>query len=158
GISRATFYIYFADKGDLLTARFEQVVAELLEAAGAWWRLGPEVSPDDLRRALAGIVSVYRPHSTLIAAVYDHGAYNPSVRELAAGLIKQGIAGLREHIERGQREEFIDPELLAAETAAWLGWMVERGLRDVVGPASEDDVDALVAAQADLLWHTLYEF
>jgi AcrR family transcriptional regulator len=158
GISRATFYIYFSDKGDLLTARFEQVVAELIEAAGAWWKLGPGVSLEDLRGTLGGIVAVYRPHTTLIAAVYDEAAYNPAVRELTAGLINQGISGLREHIERGQRGGFVDPELLAAETAAWLGWMVERGLRDIVGPAPEEEVDALIAAQADLLWHTLYRF
>jgi TetR/AcrR family transcriptional regulator, ethionamide resistance regulator len=158
GISRATFYIYFSDKGDLLTARFEQVVAELLDAAGGWWNLGPEVSLDDLKAALARMAADYQPHSTLIAAVYDEAAYNPAVREQVAGLIKDGISGLRDHIERGQREGFVDPELLAPETAAWLAWMVERGLRDVVGPAPEPEVGALVAAQADVVWHTLYAF
>ena len=74
------------------------------------------------------------------------------------GFIEAGIAGLREHIERGQREGFVDPTLLAPETAAWLGWMIERGLRDVVGPAPESEVDALVAAHADVVWHTLYVF
>ena len=158
GISRATFYIYFSDKGDLLTARFEQVVGELLEAAAAWWSLGAGVSLEDLRDAFAGVVAVYRPHTTLIAAVYDEAAYSPAVRELVAGLIEAGIFGLRKHIERGQREGFVDPELLAPETAAWLGWMVERGLRDVVGPAPESEVDALIAAHADVVWHTLYIF
>lgn len=158
GISRATFYIYFSDKGDLLAARYEQVVADLLEAAAAWWRLGPDGSLEELRAALDGVVAVYRPHATLIAAVYDEAAYNPAVRELAGGFIDAVIAGLQEHIERGQREGFVDPELLAPETAAWLGWMTERGLRDVVGPASENEVAALVAAQAEVVWHTLYVF
>ncbi len=158
GISRATFYIYFSDKGDLLTARFEQVVAELLEAARRWWELGPEISRDDLRAALGELVAVYRPHATLIAAAYDEAAYNPAVRELVTRFIESGITGLRKHIERGQREGFVDPDLLAPETAAWLGWMVERGLRDIVGPAPEGEVDALVAADADVVWHTLYVF
>jgi AcrR family transcriptional regulator len=156
GISRATFYIYFADKGDLLTARFEQVAAELLEAAGGWWEIGAESSIDDLRGALARIAGAYRPHATLIAAIYDEAAYNPGVRRKVAGFVQAGMDALREHIERGQRDQFVDPALLAPETAAWLGWMVERGLLDVVGPALEDEVEALVSAQADLVWHTLY--
>lgn len=156
GISRATFYIYFADKGDLLNAWFKQIVDELMDAARAWWRLGPEATPQDLRDALARIVAAYRPHAKRIAAVYDEAAYDPAVREQVAGLVYGGIAGLQEHIERGQREGFVDPELSAHETAAWLGWMVERGLRNIVGPAPEAEVDALIDAHADLVWHTLY--
>ena len=159
GISRATFYIYFSDKGDLLAARFEQVVrradrgGERLVAAGCRC-LGRRPAGRD-RRA---IVAVYRPHATLIAAAYDEAAYNPAVRELVTRFIESGITGLREHIERGQREGFVDPALLAPETAAWLGWMIERGLRDIVGPAPESEVEALVSAHADVVWHTLYVF
>lgn len=157
GISRATFYIYFADKGDLLKAWFEQIVDVLMDAAGAWWQLDAEATPEDLRAALAGIVATYRPHATLIAAVYDEAAYDPAVREQVARLVHGGIAGLQAHIERGQRDGFIDPGLLAPETAAWLGWMVERGLRNIAGPAPEGEVDALIDANADVVWHTLYQ-
>lgn len=156
GISRATFYIYFEDKGDLLNAWFAQIVDELMQAARAWWQLGEEATPEDLRAALAEIVAAYRPHATRIAAVYDEAAYDPSVREQVARLVYGGISGLENHIERGQREGFVDPELLAHETAAWLGWMVERGLRNIVGPADDAEVDALIDAHAELVWHTLY--
>jgi len=156
GISRATFYIYFADKGDLLTAWFAQVVEELIEAARGWWQLGADATRDDLRAAFAQVVAVYRPNFARIAAVYDEAAYDPALREQVAGLVSAGIAGLEDHIKRGQRQGSVDPELLAHETAAWLGWMVERGLRNIVGPATEDDVAALLEAHADLVWHTLY--
>jgi len=156
GISRATFYIYFTDKGDLLTAWFVQVVDELMKAVGGWWQLDAGATRDDLRAALADVVAVYRPNAARIAAVYDEAAYDPALRERVAGLVSGGIAGLEHHIERGQRDGSIDPGLLAHETAAWLGWMVERGLRNIIGPAADEDVDALVDAHADLVWHTLY--
>jgi AcrR family transcriptional regulator len=156
GISRATFYIYFADKGDLLTAWFAQVVEALMEAARGWWQLGADATRDDLRAAFAEVVAVYRPNFARIAAVYDEAAYDPALREQVAGLVSGGIAGLEDHIERGQREGSIDPQLLAHETAAWLGWMVERGLRNIVGPAADAEVDALIDAHIELVWHTLY--
>ena len=158
GISRATFYVHFSDKGDLLRARFEQIVDELLEAGEEWWRLGVGVTPSDLRAALGELAAAYRPNATLIDAVYDEAAYNPDVRESVARLVDGGIGALRAHIERGQREGFVDPELLGPETAGWLGWMVERGMRNVAGPASEKEVGALIDAHADLVWHTLYSF
>lgn len=156
GISRATFYIYFADKGDLLQAWFAQIIEESMEAGRAWWQLGAPATQDDLRAALGRLAAVYRPNAARIRAVYDEAAYDPALREQVAGLVSGGIAGLEDHIERGQREGSIDPELLAHETAAWLGWMVERGLRNIVGPAADADVDALIDAHADLVWHTLY--
>jgi hypothetical protein len=42
------------------------------------------------------------------------------------------------------------------ETAAWLGWRAARGPRNVVGPAADTEVDALIDAHAELVWHTLY--
>lgn len=155
-ISRATFYVYFADKGDLLTAWFEQLVGELEVAARAWWELDAEATPADLRAALADIAEVYRPNAARIAAVYDEAAHDPALRDQVTGLIAGGADRLEAHIERGQRAGFISGALLAHETAAWLSWMVERGLRNIVGPAREDQVDALIDAQAELVWHTLY--
>src|SRR5215213_1715600 len=42
GISRSTFYVYFEDKGDLLLGWFNDITAELANAAGAWWSSGPD--------------------------------------------------------------------------------------------------------------------
>ena len=158
GISRATFYIHFADKGDLLGARFEQIVDDLFAAGQPWWRLESGASRSDLRAALGELATAYRSSANLIDAVYDEAAYDPDLRELIARLVDGGIEALRTHIERGQRGGFVDPELLTPETASWLGWMVERGLRNIAGPAPGDELDALLEAQTDLIWSTLYDF
>src|SRR5256714_10893735 len=74
GMSRSTFYVYFEDKGDLLRAWFGEITAEIEDAARDWWALDAKATRDELRGALAKIVKTYRPHTTLMAAVYDAAA------------------------------------------------------------------------------------
>jgi AcrR family transcriptional regulator len=157
-LSRSTFYVYFEDKGDLLRAWFAQVIEELDDAAGAWWKLDASATHDDLRVALAQIVRTYRPHTTLMAALYDMSSYDPTVREEVATMMSRNTAGLRRHIQRGQKQGWIDPDLLPRETAAWLTWMAERGQHQMVRNADDDEVERLIDAYTDVVWNTLYEF
>jgi TetR/AcrR family transcriptional regulator, ethionamide resistance regulator len=156
GMARSTYYVYFADKGDLLRAWFAEITDELRGVAAAWWRLEAPVAYDDLRAALAGIVDTYRPHTPLMAALYDTAAYDPSVREMVTAMMDENIAGLRSHIRRGQAAGFIDPQLQPKETAAWLTWMAERGLHQLVRQASDGELVRLVDAYARIVWNTLY--
>src|SRR3954451_6015436 len=71
GMARSTYYVYFADKGDLLRAWFAEITDELRDAASTWWQVEAPVAYDDVRGALARIVDTYRPHTPLMAAVYD---------------------------------------------------------------------------------------
>lgn len=156
GIARSTFYVYFEDKGDLLRAWFAEITDELRDSAAAWWQLGPHPTFSDVRAALNGIVMIYRPHTVLMAAVYDAAAYDAGVRDLVTAMMDENAAGLRTHIRRGQREGFVDPALPAPQTAAWLTWMAERGLHQLVRTATDAEVERLVDAYARIVWNTLY--
>jgi AcrR family transcriptional regulator len=155
-MARSTFYVYFEDKGDLLRAWFAEITSELRTAAAGWWRLGPAVGYDDVRGVLAGIVATYRPHTMLMAALYDTAAYDATVRGLVTAMMDENTAGLRKHIRAGQRDGFIDPALPPAQTADWLTWMAERGLHQLVRTASAAEVERLVDAYARIVWNTLY--
>ncbi len=157
-LSRSTFYVYFEDKGDLLRAWFRQVIEELEEAAVHWWSLDETASKDDLRDALARVVNAYRPHTTLMAALYDMSSYDANVRDQVTTMMSRNIAGLRRHIQRGQRQGWIDPKLLSNETASWLTWMAERGQHQMVRLADDTEVEALIGAYTDVIWNTLYAF
>jgi len=155
-LSRSTFYVYFQDKGELLTAWFAEIQAEVENAAHNWWALGPGSGKDELRAALAKVVKTYRPHTTLMAAMYDAAAYDQGVRELVEAMMEWNIAGLRKHIRSGQRDGFIDPELPAQQTAAWLTWMAERGLHQLVRGAGGAELERLIDAYTAIVWNTLY--
>lgn len=156
GLARSTFYLYFRDKGDLLVAWFGEITGELEGAARGWWHLGPRATREDLRAALETIVTAYRPHTHLMAAVYDAAAYDSEVRGLVTSMMKRNIAGLRKHIRAGQEAGSVDPALLADQTAAWLTWMAERGLHQLVRTASDAELDRLVEAYTGIIWNTLY--
>lgn len=156
GMSRSTFYVYFEDKGDLLRAWFAEIVEALADAASHWWALGADATREDVRDALRGVVLAYRPHVTLMAATYDTAAYDGAVRQLTDAMMAGNTAGLRKHIKAGQRDGFIDPSLPAAQTAAWLTWMAERGLHQMVRGASNSELETIIDAYAGIVWNTLY--
>jgi AcrR family transcriptional regulator len=155
-LSRSTFYVYFEDKGDLLRAWFSQVVAELQDAAEGWWALDGSASYADLRAALQQIVHAYRPHTALMAALYDISTYDVTAREEVSAMMGNNAAGLVRHIRGGQGQGWIDPALAPKETAMWLMWMSERGLHQMVRGADDAETELLITAYTDVIWHTLY--
>jgi AcrR family transcriptional regulator len=156
GMSRSTFYVYFEDKGDLLRAWFEDITTELYGAATEWFAIDGKATEADLRAALDRVVKTYKPHTTLMAATYDAAAYDASVRELVEGMMTTNIAGLRKHIRTGQTAGFVDPALPAGQTAAWLQWMAERGLHQLVRTATGAELEKLIDAYTGIVWNTLY--
>ena len=156
GISRASFYIYFEDKGHLLRRLAGQVFGELAASAERWWGAAGQHNPDDLRAALAGIVEIYRRHQAVLAALNEMAAYDPtmaqSYRDLLAGITRQLIRV----IEDGQTDGSVRSELPAATTASALTWMVERVCQQNL-PAEPPGYDTeLVAALTEIVWSTLY--
>jgi TetR/AcrR family transcriptional regulator, ethionamide resistance regulator len=155
-ISRATFYTYFDSKADVLGAWFAEKVEELAEACSAWRGIGAASSEEDLATALTPIVRTYTRHATLLAAVSDEATRDSGLRTGLDDAIERGIAALRDHIEQGQRDGWIDPELLPAETAAWAIWMLQRVLDQVLAGASRAQTAKLTRTLAGMAWHTLY--
>ena len=126
GISRASFYIYFEDKGDLLRRLARQVFGDLTEDAAQWWTVAERRDPADIRSAMARIIASYRRHQPVLIALNEMAGYDAQVgetyRELLTGIGAQ-FAGV---IEAGQADGSIRAALPAATTASSLVWMVER--------------------------------
>jgi AcrR family transcriptional regulator len=156
GLSRTTFYVYFEDKGDLLRGWFADATADLMAAAAGWWSLGPLVTREELRAALAHIVDRYRPHVPLMSAMHDAAGADPAARAAVAAAMQGYVTALRAHLEAGQREGFVDAGLPPAETAFWLQGMAERGFHEAAAGTDAAAVDRLVDAYARIVWNALY--
>ena len=156
GVSRSTFYVYFEDKGELIRAWLTDISSRLEVAAAQWWALDASAQWEDLRAALDLVVTVYRPQATLMAAAFDASAYDAGVREQVEKMMDRNVAGLRKHIRTGQAAGSVDPRIPAAQTAAWLTWMAERGLQQLVHGASEQEIATLVDGYTWIVWNTLY--
>jgi AcrR family transcriptional regulator len=156
GLSRSTFYVYFEDKGELLRALSEGLVAQLSLAAAQWWELPPGAPREDIRAAMQAVVDTYRPHQTLMTAVVDASSYDARVREEFGAMLGAIVDGLAEHIRRGQATGAVRAELDPEGTAGWLVWMTERGLYNLVRHADDAGVKRITDALTTIVWNTLY--
>jgi TetR/AcrR family transcriptional regulator, ethionamide resistance regulator len=156
GISRASFYIYFEDKGHLLRRLAEQVFSDLAAGAQRWWGLAWRRDPDDVRAAMAGIIESYRRHQSVLVALNEMAAYDPATAQTYRELLTAASERLTRVIEDGQADGSIRPGLPAATTANTLTWMVERACQQNL-PIKPRDYDAeLAATLAEIVWGALY--
>ena len=156
GVSRTTFYVYFADKGDMLSAWFADIGAEVAAATSGWWEMGPQSTRDDLREAVEKAVEAYSQHGALMAASFHAAAYDATVHELTSAFMASNVASLCRHIEAGQKAGFVDPTLPAEDVAVWLLWMAERGFHVIMPNLDDEGLQHQIDAYTAIVWNTLY--
>ena len=156
GISRASFYIYFEDKGHLLRRIAGQVFTDLAKAAERWWSVAWRHDLDDVRAAMADIVASYRRHQPVLVALNEMAAYDPLVGTTYRNLLTAISERLTRVIEEGQADGSIRPELPAATTASALTWMVERTCQQNL-PTEPTAYDTeLITTLTEIIWAALY--
>jgi AcrR family transcriptional regulator len=156
GISRASFYIYFEDKGHLLRRLTGQVFGDLSAAAERWWSVAQRRDPADIRAAMTAIVASYRRHQPLLVALSEMSAYDPQVGTTYTEILTAISARVHAVIERGQADGTIRRELPPESTATTLTWMVERTCQQNL-PGRPPSYDAeLASTLTQIIWAALY--
>lgn len=156
GISRASFYIYFEDKGHLLRRLAGQVFGDLAESAERWWGVAGRHDPDDALAAMASIIASYRRHQPVLVALNEMAGYDPLVAATYRNLLTAVTGRMTRLIEEGQADGSIRPELPAHTTASALTWMVERACQQNLPTAPPDDDRELAESLAQIIWGALY--
>ncbi len=156
GISRASFYIYFEDKGDLLRRLAGQVFGDLTADAATWWTVADRRDPADVLAAMTAIVASYRRHQPVLLALNEMAGYDGAVGQTYRDLLDGISAQFARVIEAGQAEGSIRAGLPAATTASSLTWMVERSCQqNLPGRPSSYDAE-LAATLAQIIRGALY--
>lgn len=156
GISRASFYVYFEDKGDLLRRLASQVFEDLADAAERWWGVSRRRDPADVLAAMTGLVASYRRHQPLLVALSEMAGYDAVVGATYRDIMGGIAARLAVVIRDGQDDGFIRPELTSDVAASALTWMAERTCQQTL-PGSPPSHDAeLAATLTQIVWATLY--
>jgi AcrR family transcriptional regulator len=155
GISRSTFYAYFADKTALLDAMTDDVSREVFDAAETWFALDRPTRRADFDRALEPLFASYVEHQALFRAIADAAAQSPAARRNLERIVGRAADRLTQHIAAQQARGHAAPGD-PRTTAAWLAWMVERGLHQLVPDADEEEIAALHRSMSDVAWRALY--
>ena len=156
GMPRTRFYNYFDDKADLLLAWFDVARPEIEHAAAGWSGLARVTSREQLRDVLRELLEVHRARRSLFAAMSEGGTTDPLLQSAYEELLQTIAAGLREHIERGQREGWVDSGLLSGGTADWLIWGWERNASMVSDRAGDIEFARSLDGFTSFVWGVLY--
>ena len=156
-LSRSTFYRYFKDKNELLAALIEPVLEDVRLAAIRPLARTCAPTKAQLQTDLSANFEVYRPHIPLLNALVEVSYSDPEIR----ARFQQGFAGVHEtiagHIRDGQGAGFVRPDVRPSETAAWITWMAERGMTQLVAVADAPGRERLAESLAAMVWHALYD-
>ncbi|OCB56723.1 TetR family transcriptional regulator [Mycobacterium malmoense] len=156
GISRASFYIYFEDKGHLLRRLANQVFTDLADSADRWWSVSWRHDAEDVRAAMGGIIASYRRHQPVLVALNEMAGYDPLVAATYRNLLTAVTGRMTRVIEEGQADGSIRPDLAPATTASALTWMVERACQQNL-PVKPPGYDPeLAESLSQIVWGALY--
>lgn len=155
GMARSTFYVYFEDKGALLRAIGQSTLHTFYEGARAWFDNRGEVTYEDVKTAMRGILEAFHENEVVMAAVAETAVYDPEVGEMYRDSVNDFIASVRKLIVRGQKDGSVR-DVSPQDTAAALSWMIERTTQQLGPGASPKQIDAIASGLADVVWGTLY--
>ncbi len=154
GISRATFYLNYKDKADLVTHLFEQVRIEIIESAGQWFINAGHTTYSDIRKTIKGILSAYLQHHVVLAALHQTAQTNPQVatlaREMRESLSQASIKATKELTEAGRGNTHASPLVATLLTLA-----IDNVSTLQPDLLTEENFEATCDAWAHITWSTL---
>lgn len=121
GLARATFYLHFRDKAELVTRLMGRVREEIVASAGLWFEHAELARREDMRRALRGILGVYQKHHVIIDAVVETARTDAGVAKLWQETLDALCAESREAVRHLHQAGRADPAAtpLLADVLTW---------------------------------------
>jgi AcrR family transcriptional regulator len=151
GISRSSFYFYFASKEAVLLSLLDRVTAEA-EAArrAALERVGDASLAEVCRAGIAAFHATFRAHRAVTLAAADARTTVPEVRELWSRVMEGWVGDTEALVAAARPRDAARGGVPARDLAVALNLMNERVLhasfaRDVPAVAEDAVVEALVA-------------
>ena len=153
-LARESFYLYFADRHQLLVRLLARMRAQIDEQA-AEWREGRGDVYESGRAAFRGLVELYIEHGALLRALSEAARQDEAAEEAWRAFLDAGESRTAERIRQGIREGRIAP-LDADETARALCAMNREYLFLTVVGRPDVDVDSVVDTLHGIWWRALY--
>ncbi|MBI2690968.1 MAG: TetR/AcrR family transcriptional regulator [Solirubrobacterales bacterium] len=134
GVSRATFYLHFADKRQLVQ-RLGETELFAFQRVAAGFLADPIAGRDELAGTFAELVELWRSHAGVLSSLIEMAEYDADSRETWQAVV-QAVAASVAPALRERRPELDEPMVLTlSEILAWTG---ERALHQMVGREATD--------------------
>ncbi|MEU8132330.1 TetR/AcrR family transcriptional regulator [Streptodolium elevatio] len=155
GISRPTFYFYFAGKQAVFEALLAPVGDAILAVADSWLT-SPGGSRKELRDSLAGLVSLWERHGPLLKVVLRDDATG-ALLECRDRMLGRLTANATARIERDRESGLAPDGPPAATLAGLLVQLLTHALTEAIGPSGTDPVpDDLLDALSAVVARSIY--
>lgn len=150
-LSRATFYLHFASKQDLIAALAEREIAPWTSTVAAV--LGAaQVNRRQMEQVAQGLLEVYRAHQGTVTGIIEMAEYDDEIRRAWRQTIEGVSQQFSEAIVNWRPQLSADK---AAQLARIIVWGGERFLHQEVGGASSGDNDLLVWTLTETAWRLM---
>jgi len=155
GIARATFYLHFRDKGELIARLIARVEDEVVGAGGLWFVHAEDARFEDLRAAMARFFAAYMKHQAILAAAAETAPYDTQVAALHKRMLERFVAESRQAVQRiaasGRAHVGLPP--MVAEV---LSWSVNHTYVQYGKGLNEAEREAFIDTWTHVVWHTIF--
>jgi AcrR family transcriptional regulator len=158
GISRSSFYFYFASREALLRTLGERAQEEVFASANSWLNRTDEPPAEAISRALAENLALWRRHGPVLRALHDANHTDEETDALRRAIARRYIDATAAQIER-ERDAGLAPSgpPEARRLAAILTGMNDRAFYDASRrPLSRRRDRELVEALTIVWLRTIY--
>ncbi|MCX2713634.1 TetR/AcrR family transcriptional regulator [Mycolicibacterium sp. J2] len=115
GVSRSTFYQYFASKTELAFRLAAPAMTAARAAADRWWREPSWGSSDDMVDIVRALIAQGREHRLAWLAVFDVADRDPEAADGVETLVREYVSQMAERITAEQRAGNISDAVDAAQ-------------------------------------------
>lgn len=148
-MARATFYLHFRDKGELVLRLMGQLTDDIIGSAGVWFENAENADRRDIERALGGIVGTFKKHHAIVAAIHDTAPYDPAVAQLYRDMMDRLCAASRRAIATVKRQGKAH-ERATPDVGTILTWAVDLYCARFIGSHDGADLERLVKSLAHI--------
>ncbi|MBK8957627.1 MAG: TetR/AcrR family transcriptional regulator [Proteobacteria bacterium] len=155
GIARATFYLHFRDKGELVARLIARVADEVVGAGGLWFVHAEDARFEDLRAAMARFFDAYMQHHAILAAAAETAPYDAQVGELHSRMIERFVAESRQAVQRiadSGRAHAGLPTMVAEV----LSWSVNHTYVQYGKGLDDARREAFIDTWTHVVWHAIF--
>lgn len=151
GISRATFYLHFRSKRDLIAALGRTETGEWVMIAAPFLS-NPKANRKVLKHAIEQLIATWRLHSAVLTGIIEHAEYDEETRFGWRDTIHEIARAVGESIR--QRRPRLSAEQ-AEQRGRLLVWAGERYLHQQTRELSSDSDHLLVESLTDMIWRVM---